>query len=133
MVASTTRIRVDPDSELGLALAASARTGDVVLESGTAAYRVLPAVPPPTPYDPNAETDPLVRAHIMRDSVGGEPVFRGIDYYVADVLIELQGTDYDYAEVLISYPELTRDDLDAAVRFQELHGGEPLGVLDEAV
>lgn len=48
--------------------------------------------------------------------LGGKPVVRGTRISV-DIILELFATGADYADVLEAYPHLTREDVQAAMRY----------------
>ena len=76
---------------------------------------------PTTSYDPETETDHLIREHITLDPVTGEAVFRAMNYPVWAVVLNLRATDYDWQEVRRTFPELPLAALRAAKRFWQRH------------
>jgi uncharacterized protein (DUF433 family) len=73
------------------------------------------------PYDPAQETDPLIQTYIELNQDTGEPVLRGTHYPVWSVVLNLKATNKDWARVQAMFPELSREALQAAMRFWRHH------------
>jgi len=79
------------------------------------------AVSTSTPYDPESESDPLIAAHITRQSGTGRIVFKVRPYAVGAVVLHLRAPNGGRALARREFPELPEQALDAALRFAELH------------
>ena len=77
-----------------------------------------------TAYDPETETDSLIRQHIELNPRTGEATFRGLHYPVWAVVLNLLATDRDCARVRWLFKELPDGAVEAAERFWQLHGDD---------
>lgn len=93
-------------------------------QDGTPVENAVPVAAPSAPYDPETETDQLIRTRITRDSVTGEAVFRSVDYPVWAIVLNLRGADDGGEDVLRLFPGLSAEDLWAANRFWALHSDD---------